>query len=158
MGLLCVYGSPWVCVHACIHACRPVWVLMSRDRRHECAFVQMGTLRHEPSHQSATWKLVSGRWNFNVEMRTIIPTFKCAQEAQPIDGGRPRMMDQLFMHHTASGGAVSVCMWAGMCPLPRALSCVLCEMLFVCLFTRSLPPNLALVSCSDVQTLHRGRQ
>lgn len=49
------------------------------------AFVRMGTLRHEPSHQLATLKHVSGRWNFNVEMGTMISTFKCGHEAEPIE-------------------------------------------------------------------------
>lgn len=78
-----------------------------------CAFVRMGTLRHQPSHQLATLKHVSGRGNFNVEMGTMISTFKCGQEAEPIEEPphqkKKEMMDQLLMRLPSHCERVSVC-------------------------------------------------
>lgn len=79
---------------------------------------------------------------------------------------RPKMMAQLLMHlpsHCVACEGVCgwecACMQAATCtcPLLSVLSCVLSEFVFVCLFTRLLPPNLALAKllwlifrCADV--------
>lgn len=82
----------------------------------------------------------------------MISTFKCGQEAEPIeqptknDGSIINAFTITLRACECVCGWVCACMQAGTCPCPRlcVLSCVRCEFVFVCLFTRSLPPNLAL--------------
>lgn len=136
---LCVHVYPRACVrtHPCVQASTSV---DERSQRHQCGFASV-RLRHGPSHQPATWKLVSGRWNFNVEMGTMIFTFQCAQKAEPIERQTRNNGSIINASRCELSECVCVCTPASTCPLLCVPSwCVLCGFVFVCLFTRLPPP------------------